>query len=171
MLTREETLEKLRLARLPKAKPPAKGIKPVSDKKAKQQAETKKAGDSDAVYEFFKSMRGYMTGLCVFCSGKSQKHDDGTFHFSLAHLLPKSTFPSVATNEYNVIELCHFNESCHQNFDSGKITWEFIRDSEEWGFIREKLLKVLPAVAPQERSQKLYGKLWEMVYGKEKISL
>lgn len=166
MLTREETLEKLRLARTPKAKPPAKGIKPVSDKKAKQQAEAKKAGDGDAVYQFFLEQRTGMTGKCLFCNGVTEKKNDDTFHFSLAHLLGKAAFPSVATHPDNWIELCYYEGSCHHQFDNARITWEMIYDSAEWPIIKDKLLRVLPVVAPQERSQKLYGKLWEMCYGK-----
>lgn len=167
MLTREEQLERLRLARTPKAKPPAKGIKPVSDNKAAQIKEQKKAGDSDAVYQFFVEMRPTMIGKCCFCGGPTEKKNDDTFHFSLAHLLPKSSFPSVATNPDNIIELCHFGESCHAQLDNGKITWEMLRDSAEWPMLREKLLKVLPAVAANERSQKLYGKLYSLVYDKK----
>lgn len=161
-----EILKRLQKARTPKAKAPAKPMKQVSDKKAALIAEQKKAGDSDAVYQFFVEMRPGMTGKCCFCGGPTEKKNDETFHFSLAHLLPKSSFPSVATNPDNIIELCHFGESCHTNFDHGTITWQFLYDSAEWPMIKEKLLKVLPAVGANERSQKLYGKLWEMCYGK-----
>lgn len=162
-----EILKRLQNARTPKAKPAPKPMKTVSDKKAKQNAEAKKAGDSDAVYQFFVEQRPAMTGRCLFCTGPTEKHNDETFHFSLAHLLPKSSFPSVATHPDNIIELCFYNESCHAQFDNGKITWEMLYDSNEWQMIREKLLRVLPAVAPNERGQKLYGKLWELVYGKK----
>lgn len=162
-----EILKRLNAARTPKAKKPTVAIKPISDKKAKQNAEAKKSGDDDAVYNFFVEMRPSMTGKCLFCNSKSEKHNDETFHFSLAHLLPKSSFPSVATHQDNVIELCYYGESCHSQFDNNKITWEMIFDSAEWPMIREKLLKVLPMVAPNERSQKLYGKVYELVYGKK----
>lgn len=164
MLTREEQLKRLQDARIPKAKAPTKGIKPVGDKKAKQLAEQKKSGESDAIYNFFVEMRPGMTGKCLFCGDPTQKNNDETFHFSLAHLLPKSSFPSVATNPDNIIELCFYNVSCHAQFDNGKITWEMIYDSADWIPIREKLLKVLPAVAANERSQKLYSKLYDLVY-------
>lgn len=168
MLTREETLARLRAARTPKAKPPAKGIKPISDKKAAQIKEQKKAGDSDAVYQFFVEMRPGMTGKCCFCCGPTENKNDETFHFSLAHILGKAQFPSVATHPDNILELCYYGNSCHTNFDMGRTTWEFLYDSAEWPMIKDKLLKVLPAVAPQERSNKLYSKLYDLVYGKKK---
>lgn len=187
MLTREEQLERLRLARTPKAKPAPKGIKPVSDKKAAQIKEQKKSGESSELDEFFETMLKQCTGKCLFCNANttafdpkfwrndnpnwSEEANDKKYEreievmkrAAVAHLLPKSNFPSIAANDQNWIELCW---QCHTSFDTGKITWEFIHSSAEWLPIREKLLRVLPAVAPQERSQKLYGKLWEMCYGK-----
>lgn len=162
-----EVLKRLQNARTPKAKAPTKSIKPVSDKKAKQLAEQKRSGESDAVYNFFVEMRPGMTGKCQFCGGPSEKKNDETFHFSLAHILPKSSFPSVAIHPDNILELCYYGESCHANLDSGRITFEMLADSAEWPMIKDKLLKVLPAVAANERSQKLYSKLYSLVYDKK----
>lgn len=141
-------------------------LKRVSDKRAKEIKEVKAAGGDGEMDLFFQAMRKQMTGCCLFCGGKTQKKDDETFHFSLAHLLQKAIFKSVATHPDNVIELCFYGNSCHTNLDSGKISWEFIEDSKEWDFIKEKLLNVLPAVAMEERKHKLYSKLTELVYGK-----
>lgn len=162
--SRQETLLRLQAARQPKEKKAPRQISKVSVKKAKQNAEAKAAGTDGEMDLFFTQMRKTMTGHCLFCSGKTQKHDDETFHFSLAHLLPKNIFKSVATNEYNIIELCFYSNSCHTNFDNGLITWEFIKDSAEWSIIKEKLLHVLPAVAENERGNKLYSKLTNLVY-------
>jgi len=165
-ISREETLRRLQKAREPKQKKVPKPIAKVSAKKAKQIAEEKKAGTDGAMDLFFTDRRRTMTGKCLFCRGKTQRNDDETFHFSLAHLLPKAIFKSVAAHPDNIIELCFYGESCHTNFDQGKITWEFIKDSAEWSVIKEKLLNVLPAVAEEERGHKLYGKLTNLVYGK-----
>jgi hypothetical protein len=165
-ISREETLLRLQAARAPKAKKLPRPISKVSAKKAKQIAEEKKAGTDRVMDLFFTEMRKHMTGACLFCGCKSQKHDNETFHFSLAHLLPKAIFKSVATHPDNIIELCFYNESCHTNFDQGKITWEFIKDSAEWSVIKEKLLNVLPAVTVEERGYKLYSKLEKLVYSK-----
>lgn len=166
MLTREEQIKRLQLARMPRGKKPVQPIAKVSTKKKAQLAEAKAAGTDGEMDLFFKSMRKQMTGRCLFCGGKTQKPDDETFHFSLAHLLPKSVFKSVSINADNIIELCFYGDSCHTNFDNGKITWEFIKDSAEWGFIKEKLLNVLPLVAQEERKVKIYSKLEELVYKK-----
>ena len=160
-----QRLQKIKLGHLPKeavakAKKP---LKKVSDKKA---AEMKaKSGDSEMDL-FFASQRKFMKGKCLFCGADTMKKDDEKFHFSLAHLLPKAIFKSVATHPDILIELCFYNNSCHTNFDNGMITWEFIKDSKEWIQIREQLLNVLPMVSPEEKKHKLYSRIEKLVYSK-----
>lgn len=146
-----------------------KGIARVSEKRAAKLKEQKEAGGDNEMDLFFEAMRKRMKGVCLFCGGKSEKHNDETYRCSIGHLLPKRPvnqggFPSVGTVEENWIELCYYQNSCHTNFDSGKITWEFIKDSKEWEIIKEKLLFVLPLVADEERKHKLYSKLTTLVY-------
>jgi hypothetical protein len=141
-------------------------INKVSEKrKAKIEANKASGGDSEMDL-FFASQRKFMKGKCLFYGVNTMKKDDDKFHFSLAHLLPKSIFKSVATHPDILIELCFYGNSCHTNFDNGMITWEFIKDSKEWLVIKEKLLNVLPIIAPEERKHKLYSRLTELVYGK-----
>lgn len=144
---------------VPKAKKP---LKKISDKKA---AEIKIIKGSDSELDiFFASQRKFMKGRCLFCGADTMKKDDEKFQFSLAHLLPKAIFKSVATHPDILIELCFYNNSCHTNFDNGMITWEFVKDSKEWGIIREKLLNILPMVSPEEKKHKLYSKLEALVW-------
>lgn len=139
-------------------------LNPVSEKRKAKLKEQESQGTESAMDLFFAEQRSRMTGKCLFCGAKTMKDDDEKFHFSIAHLLPKSIFKSVATHEDNWIELCFWGNDCHGNFDRGMITWDFIRDSKEWGIIREKLLQVLPLVAEEERKNKLYGKLEKLIY-------
>lgn len=166
-MTYFERLQKIKLGQLPKeaVAKPKKPLKKVSDKKAEEIKAKKASGDSEMDL-FFAANRKHMTGRCLFCNADTMKKDDEKFHFSLAHLLPKAIFPSVATHPDILIELCFYNNSCHTNFDNGMITWEFIKDSKEWEVIKERLLNILPAVAPEERKNKLYSKLTELVYEK-----
>lgn len=160
-----ERMKLIKLGLLPKeaiAKE-KKPLKKVSDKKS---AEMKETGANKEMDKFFKSQRKRMTGKCLFCSGTTNKNDDDKFHFSIAHLLPKAIFKSVATHEENWIELCFWNNSCHTRFDQSKITWEFLKDSKEWETISEKLHEVLPQVAEEERKHKLYSKLMDLLYKK-----
>jgi hypothetical protein len=139
-------------------------IPKVSEKRKAKEKEQKEAGSDNTMDLFFKSLRKGMKGKCFFCGGKSQKDNDDNFFFSLAHLLPKSGFPSVATMPENVIELCFYGESCHTNFDNGMITWELLKDSKEWDELKERLFTILPQVAESERKNKLYSKLHSLVY-------
>lgn len=139
-------------------------IPKVSEKRKAKIKEQAAEGTDSEMDLFFQSQRKGMTGRCLFCNGDTMKKDDEKFHFSLAHLLPKSVFKSVATHPSILIELCFYGESCHTNFDNGMITWEFIKDSKEWDIISEKLMEVLPLVAEEERKNKLYSRLIELVY-------
>lgn len=143
-------------------------IPKVSKKRAEKIKEQKANGSDSEMDLFFKSMRPKMKNKCLFCGEPTMKHDDEKFHFSLAHLLPKSIFKSVSMHPSIIIELCFYNNSCHTNFDNGVITWEFIKDSKEWEVIKEKLLEVLPLVAEEERKNKLYSKLINLVYEQNK---
>lgn len=146
-------------------------IPKIGKKRAEKIAEQKAKGTDGEQDKWFETMRKRMVGKCLFCGNKSEKKNDEMYRCSIAHLLPKREvnqggFPSVATHEDNWIELCHYDNSCHTRFDTGMISWEFIKDSKEWDIIKEKLLNVLPVVAPEEQKHKLYSKLTELVYGK-----
>ncbi len=162
-------LEQIRLLKSQALLPKQKKYSTIAKKSAKtiqREKQFKELGSDQELDRFFSAMRKSMTGKCLFCSGDTMKKDDEKYHFSLAHILPKSIFKSVATNPNNIIELCFYGNSCHTNFDNGIITWEFIKDSKEWDIIKEKLFDVLPLVAPDERSHKLYSKLENLIYEK-----
>lgn len=148
---------------------PKKPIPKKSQKKIAEEKEQKLAGTDSEMDMFFEAMRKRMVGVCFFCGGKTEKDNDETYRRSIAHLYPKRSlnqggFPSVGTHEENWVELCHYGNSCHQNFDSGMISWEFIKDSKEWLTIRAKLIDIMPFIAPEERKNKLYDRLVKLVY-------
>ncbi len=145
------------------AKKEKKAIPKVSKKKAAEQKEAKALGEDGILWNFFLEMRKKMTGKCLFTGDKTLKHDDERFHFSIAHLLEKRNFKSVATHPDNWVEL---SWDAHTDFDNGRITWEMLKDSAEWEILKEKLLNVLPSVAEEERKHKLYTKLNSLVYDK-----
>jgi hypothetical protein len=161
-------LQKIKLGQLPK-EAVAKKKKPIAKigKKKLEEMKVNKGSDSELDL-WFVAKRKEMVGRCLFCNQKTEKENDETYRRSIAHLLPKNknAFPSVATHDSNFIELCFHNNSCHTNFDNGKITWEFIKDSHEWSVIKEKLLNILPMVSEPERKNKLYDKLIKLVYSK-----
>jgi hypothetical protein len=111
------------------------------------------ANNDDAQDLWFEQKRKEMKGRCVFCGGKTEKDNDEMYKFSIAHLLAKrpTMFPSVATHPDNFLELCFFGESCHTNFDNGIITWELLKDSQEWDIIVTKFKNVYPYIAENEK--------------------
>jgi hypothetical protein len=161
-----------------------------SEKRLAKEKEQKEAGSDNEMDKFFDAMLKRCKGKCLFCNAPTndiklykienekwsreanekawEREAEKMKRIAIAHLLPKRPvdkggFPSVATNENNWIELCW---PCHTSFDSGKISWLFLKDSKEWDIISEKLLEVLPAVAEEERKNKLYDQLINLVYSK-----
>lgn len=167
-----ERLRLIKLGLLPKeaVAKPKKAIAKVSVKKSKEIAKEKESGSDGEMDRFFQSMRSRMVGKCLFCGGKTEKNNDKYYKFSIAHLFPKkpTMFPSVATHHSNFLELCHFGNSCHTNFDQGKISFELLKDSKEWDIIVEKFHELSPLLTDEERSRKFYTNLETLIYKKIK---
>lgn len=129
-------------------------IPKLSEKRKQKLKEQKEINSDDTQWKWFEERRKEMTGVCVFCGGKSEKDNDETYRRSIAHLLAKRKdygCPSVKVHPENWLELCHFGNSCHTNFDNGIITWEFLRDSAEWGIIVTKFKKIYPFILESEK--------------------
>ncbi len=165
--------ERLRLIKqglLPKeaVAKPKKAIAKVS-KKRKLENEKSKQNEGDSEMDrFFELMRKEMTGKCLFCGGKTEKNNDKYYKFSIAHLFPKkpSMFPSIATHPLNWLELCYFGNSCHSNFDNGKLSFELLKDSKEWDVIVDKFNQLAPLLTDAERAKKFYTNLETLIYKK-----
>lgn len=138
-------------------------IPKISKKRQEKIDEQKKAGGDSELDLFFEQMRKKLRGKCLFCGGATTWKNDDLWRVAVAHLLPKRHFKSVATNEDNWVELCW---NCHTDFDNNKITWILLKDSKEWDTLSEKLLNIIPLITQEERKNKLYDKLCQLVYGK-----
>lgn len=77
--------------------------------------------NKEELWDWFKERRKEMKGVCAHCGNPSLKKDDEKFHFSIAHILPKAYFPSVAKHPSNFIELCFYGNSCHTNMDNNTL--------------------------------------------------
>lgn len=99
---------------------------------------------------WFVERRKEMTGFCKNCGGKSCKHDDKYFKFSIAHILPKAYFKSVATHPDNWLELCFFGSSCHTNYDTKMLD---LMDMNCFDEIIIKFQKIYPAIDKKERKR------------------
>jgi hypothetical protein len=147
-----ETIRALKeAAKFPKIKKVYK-IAPKSAKKIAQEKDAIVNADN-RMDKWFEARRKEMTGRCFICNGKTEKYNDETYRRSIHHLLDKrpSMFPSIATNENNWIEVCHFGNSCHDNIHNKTITWDILRDSKEWELIVRKFKRLYPCIAEKEK--------------------
>lgn len=90
-----------------------------------------------------------MTGKCKHCNGKTQKGQNN-FINSIAHILPKAYFKSVATHPENWIELCFYGNSCHTNLDNYSLDIMELNCFDE---VVKKFVSMYPSIAVQERKR------------------
>jgi len=129
-------------------------------KENKNKAQVKKSHDkhgSSVLEEWFESRHDEMTGICSHCGGKTEK-DKSTYKCSVAHILPKVHFPSIATHPLNFVELCFYGNSCHTNFDNYYIEIDQLKCFEEivakftimYPFISDAEKRKIPDILLQE---------------------
>lgn len=131
-----------------------KAIKPISKKSAKklkQEAEektAKKAAGGGELDRWFQARRNEMEGRCLHCNEVTTKHQDQWYKSSIAHILPKRLFRSVATHPLNWIELCFWKNNCHANYDNHIID---ITELNCYDLVIERFIAIYPAIDPKER--------------------
>lgn len=127
-----------------------KGIAGESAKtKAAKAAEKEELNGEDPVKEkWFKARRLEMVGVCQHCGEPSCKSNDQYYRHSIAHILPKNIFPSVAFHPLNWIELCFWGKSCHTNFDNKILD---LTELNCFDSVIERFLAVYPQIAKEER--------------------
>jgi ssDNA-binding Zn-finger/Zn-ribbon topoisomerase 1 len=97
--------------------------------------------------DWFEDRHKEMTGICKHCGGKTQKGKEN-YRNSIAHILPKAYFKSVATNPNNWIELCFYGNSCHSQMDNKMLD---LTEMNCWDEIVTKFVKIYPSIAKEER--------------------
>lgn len=100
--------------------------------------------------KWFKDRRNDLKGVCSHCGDKSSKDNDRYFKHSIAHILPKAYFKSVATHPDNWIELCFFKNSCHSQMDNKMLD---LIDMNCFDEIVTKVAKMYPSIAQEERKR------------------
>src|SRR3954468_8293283 len=119
-MDKDDAMDRMRLARIPKPKPEKRPMRQMSEKtKAKKEEEKKLlSSDGDTLMEqWYKARRKNLTGTCQCgCGESSQKKDDMYFRHSIAHIFPKRLFPSVMYHPLNFVER-RFWEGCHSVMD------------------------------------------------------
>jgi hypothetical protein len=134
-------------AELPK---PAKVYSIPKKSKKRIEREQRSVVNDENLDKWFEERRKEMTGKCKHCGGKSCKDDDKYYRFSIAHILPKAYFPSVATNENNWVELCFWGNACHTNYDQLSLD---LMDMNCFDLIVERFQKLYPYIAKEEKKR------------------
>lgn len=152
-------IEQIRQLKQSAAEPKSKKayqIPKISEKKKAKMASNKDeiekgkaltTGGAD-LKRWFEERRKEMSGRCLHCGGKSCKDSDEYYKFSIAHILPKRLFKSVATHSDNWIELCFWGNSCHSNFDNNVLD---IIDLNCFDTVVKRFVSMYPAIDPKER--------------------
>jgi len=96
---------------------------------------------------WFEERRKEMTGICQNCGGKTQAFNTN-YKNSIAHILPKAYFKSVATHPSNSIELCFYGKSCHTNLDNKMLD---LIEMACWDEIVTKFCIMYPSIDKKER--------------------
>jgi len=99
-------------------------------------------------WAWFVERRAEMKNCCIECGKGTQRGNDKFFYWSIAHIVPKSLVPSVATNEHNWVELCWLH---HQEFDS---TFEKASKMMCFGEVKEKF-KLFKEIIPAHELRKV----------------
>lgn len=151
-----------RIKRPPKIKRP---MRRQSPKKQAEEAALKKVVSSDGdtlLQQWFKARRKDLIGTCQCgCGEPSQKKDDLYFRHSIAHIFPKSLFPSVMYHPLNFVER-RFWGGCHSVMDDTSMDrWPNMADFED---IKEKFHILAPLLTDEERATNFYTRLEKLVY-------
>lgn len=103
--------------------------------------------DNGELQRWFEERHKEMGGKCLHCSGLSSK-GASQYKCSIAHILPKRLFKSVATHPLNWIELCFWGNSCHTNFDNYMLD---ITELNCFDLVVERFIAMYPSIDKKER--------------------
>lgn len=102
-----------------------------------------------ALERWFEDRRKDLVGVCANCGRKSSKNDDKWYKASVAHILPKRLFKSVATHPANYLELCFWGEgSCHTNLDNNMLD---LIDLNCFDTVIQRFVEMYPSIDQKER--------------------
>lgn len=126
----------------------ASKVRGLIDTEVNKEMLPKPIGGGSELDRWFKERRLEMTGKCANCNGISCKSSEKYYKFSIAHLLPKKIFKSVATHPDNWIELCFWDNSCHSQMDNKMLD---LIDMNCFDLIITKFARIYPHIEAGER--------------------
>jgi hypothetical protein len=120
----------------------AAGLGRVPDYRARTGLKTNRI---EGLSDWYEQRRTEMTGICVETGLPSCATNDAFFIFSIAHILPKEHFPSIATHPLNWMEL---SIEAHTRYDRN---WMTATKMKCFALAKEKFKKFEPFIAQEER--------------------
>lgn len=104
---------------------------------------------------WFLQRRKEMTGKCVYCGCKTEKNNNATFKYSIAHIFAKrkNMFPSISKHPLNFLELCFYENSCHTNLDNNILTFDKLMNSPAKIEMQNKIDVLYSAMSNKEKSK------------------
>lgn len=112
-----------------------------------QQLDGDKKASTSELQRWFEQRAKEMTGTCKHCGGRTTANTS-SYKCSVAHILPKAYFKSVATHPLNWIELCFYSNSCHSNFDNYSLDIMELNCFDE---VIEKFIAMYPFIDEKEK--------------------
>jgi hypothetical protein len=126
-----------------------KGIAPISEKRrAKLAAEKEARGDSETqLQQWYSHIMATEEPVCWETGERINKEDELGWRGSIAHILPKNLFPSVATHPLNYMILKMWGGT-HTDYDS---SWSKAKLMKVWPIAVERFLQFEKDIADNER--------------------
>lgn len=124
-------------------------LKKVSDKKAAEKFSEKiaRGGEKTDLEKWYEKIMQKEDAVCWETGNKINKSDKVAWHGSIAHVLGKKTFPSVAIHPLNYLILEMYG-GAHGQYDS---SWENASKMKVWKIAVERFLRIEPDIAWEER--------------------
>lgn len=122
--------------------------KPIARQSLKVKVISEKDESGAELQRWFEDRHKELTGRCKNCGGKTQKGQPN-YKCSIAHILPKAYFKSVATHPDNWLELCFYGvNSCHTQMDNKMLDLIDMNCFEE---IITKFVAIYPHITQHEK--------------------
>lgn len=134
--------------------PTKKQPKPIPKKSAKKKAEEKRGrderGDGDTdLQRWYAAIMAKEEGRCWETGEKINKEDSFGWHGSIAHVLPKSKFESVATHPQNYMILKMWGGT-HAKYDA---SWESASKMKVWPYAIKIINILYPLLTSEEKAR------------------
>lgn len=145
-------LEQRRMQKLGLITPVKKEQKPIPAKSAKKIAQEKaeRSGNDTDLQQWYARIMETENPVCWETGERINKADKKGWQGSIAHVLPKSLFPSVATHPQNYMILKMWGGT-HGQYDS---SWENASKMKVWGHAC-KIFNILYPLLTREEKAKL----------------